>query len=93
MRSPRCYRLVHRAPARPTELEEAIGVDDSTLHSHRNELVDVGLGENRTRSGQDGLSTYYRSTVFGEVTLTDGVDELIRGEQAFEATYDSSADA
>jgi len=28
--------------------------------------------------------------VFGEVTLTDGVDELIRGEQAFEAMYDSS---
>jgi len=25
------------------------------------------------------------------VTLTDGVDELIRGEQAFEAMYDSSA--
>lgn len=30
-----------------------------------------------------------RVTVFGEVTLTDGVDELIRGEQAFEAMYGS----
>jgi hypothetical protein len=29
-------------------------------------------------------------TVFGEVTLTEGVDELIRGEQEFEALYDSS---
>jgi len=28
----------------------------------------------------------------GEVTLSDGVDELIRGEQAFEAMYDSSAE-
>jgi hypothetical protein len=28
--------------------------------------------------------------VFGEVTLTEGVDELIRGERAFEEMYDSS---
>jgi len=26
-----------------------------------------------------------------EVTLTDGVDELIRGEQAFEEMYDSAS--
>jgi len=44
----------------------------------------------RTERGQNGLYTYYRATVFGEVTLTDDVDELIRGEQAFEAMYDSS---
>jgi hypothetical protein len=31
--------------------------------------------------------------VFGEVTLTAGVDELIRGEQAFEAMYDSSTES
>ncbi|SDY62540.1 hypothetical protein SAMN05216564_10740 [Halopenitus persicus] len=43
----------------------------------------------RTDRGQDGLYTYYRSK-FGKVTLTDGVDELIRGEQAFEETYDGS---
>jgi len=30
--------------------------------------------------------------VFGEVTLTEGVDELIRGERAFDGMYDSSAD-
>jgi DNA-binding transcriptional ArsR family regulator len=86
------YRLVHSGEMSPKELEEAIGIDDSTLHYHLNELVDVGLVEKRQRTerGQDGLYTYYRATVFGTVTLTEGVDELIRGEQAFEELYDSS---
>ncbi len=86
------YRLVHGGEMSPKELEDAIEIDDSTLHYHLNELVDVGLVEKRQRTerGQDGLYTYYRATVFGEVTLTDGVDELIRGEQAFEKMYDSS---
>ena len=88
------YRLVHRGDMSPKELEEAIGIDDSTLHYHLNELVDVGLVEKRQRTdrGQDGLYAYYRATVFGEVTLTSGVDELIRGEQEFEAMYDSSTE-
>jgi DNA-binding transcriptional ArsR family regulator len=86
------YRLVHSGDMSPKELEAAIGIDDSTLHYHLNKLVDVGLVEKRQRTerGQDGLYTYYRATVFGEVTLTEGVDELIRGEQEFEAMYDSS---
>ncbi|MCU4975660.1 winged helix-turn-helix domain-containing protein [Halobacteria archaeon AArc-m2/3/4] len=89
------YRLVHGSDMSPTELEEAIDIDDSTLHYHLDELVDVGLVEKRQRTerGQNGLYTYYRPTVFGEVTLTDGVDELIRGEWEFEDLYDSSADA
>lgn len=88
------YRLVHDDEMSPKELEEAIGIDDSTLHYHLNKLVDVGLIEKRQRTerGQDGLYTYYRATVFGEVTLTDGVDELIRGEQAFEEMYNGSTD-
>jgi len=71
-----------------------IGIDDSTHHHHLNKLVDVGLVEKRqqTERGQDGLYTYYRATVFGEVTLTKGVDELIRGEEDFETMYNSSAD-
>jgi len=86
------YRLVHGDEMSPTELEDALDIDDSTLHYHLNKLVDVGLVEKRQRTerGQDGLYTYYRATVFGEVTLTAGVDELIRGEGAFEAMYDSS---
>ncbi|WP_276255829.1 winged helix-turn-helix domain-containing protein [Halomontanus rarus] len=89
------YRLVHGGDTSPKELEEAIDIDDSTLHYHLNELVDVGLVEKRQRTerGQDGLYTYYRPTLFGEITLTDGVDELIRGEWEFEELYDSSADA
>jgi hypothetical protein len=38
------------------------------------------------------LYTYYRATVLGEVTLTNGIDELICGEQDFEAMHNSSAD-
>ena len=87
------YRLVHGEEMSPKQLEEAITIDDSTLHYHLNKLLDVGLIEKRQRTerGQDRLHTYYRSTVFGEVTLTEGVDELIRGEQEFEAMYDSSS--
>lgn len=88
------YRLVHGGEMSPKELEDEIGIDDSTLHYHLNELVDVGLVEKRKRTerGQDGLYTYYQATVFGRVTLTDGVDELIRGEQAFEEMYNSSTE-
>jgi DNA-binding transcriptional ArsR family regulator len=88
------YRLVHGEDMSPKELEEAMEIDDSTLHYHLNKLVDVGLVEKRQRTerGQDGLYTYYRATVFGEVTLTDGVDELIRGEQEFASMYDSSVE-
>ena len=88
------YRLVHGGDMSPKELEEAMEIDDSTLHYHLNKLVDVGLIEKRQRTerGQDGLYTYYRATVFGEVTLTDGVDALIRGEQEFASMYDSSVE-
>lgn len=88
------YRLVHGGAMSPKELEEAINIDDSTLHYHLNKLVDVGLVEKRQRTerGQEGLYTYYQATVFGNVTLTDGVDELIHGEQEFEAMYDSSTE-
>ena len=91
-RSEILYRLVHSGEMSPKELENALNIDDSTLHYHLNKLVDVSLVEKRQRTerGRDGLYTYYRATVFGEVTLTDGVDELIRGEQAFEDMYDSS---
>mgnify|MGYP000138557615 CR=1 FL=1 len=87
------YRLVHGGELSPKELETALEIDDSTLHYHLNKLVETGLVEKRQRTGrgQDGIYTYYRATVFGEVTLTEGVDELIRGEHAFEELYDSSA--
>lgn len=88
------YRLVHSGEMSPTELDAVVDIDDSTLHYHLNKLVDAGLVEKRKRTNrdQDGLDTYYRPTIFGRVTLTDGVDELIRGEHEFEAMYDSSAE-
>ncbi len=69
-------------------------IDDSTLHYHLNKLVDVGLFEKRQRTerNEDGLHAYYCATVFGKVTLTQGVDQLIRGEQQFDAIYNSSVD-
>lgn len=87
------YRLVHGDGASPTELEEQLEIDDSTLHYHLETLLDAGLVEKRveTERDDDGLYSYYRATVFGTVTLTDGVDELIRGEWEFEEMYDGSA--
>jgi len=91
------YRLVHgdSGEMSPKELEAAMEIDDSTLYYHLNKLLDVGLLERRQRTerGQNGLHTYYRPTVFGEVTLTDGVDELISGEWDFESMYDSTPDS
>lgn len=84
------YRLVHGGDASPTELADTVGVEDNTLHYHLNELLDVTLVEKRQRIKADGADTYYRATVFGEVTLTEGVDELVRGEHAFDGMYDSS---
>ena len=88
------YRLVHGGPMSPKELEEELEIDDSTLHYHLNKLVDASLVEKRQRTerGEEGLYTYYQATVFGKVTLTEGVDELIRGEQAFDGMYDSSSE-
>lgn len=88
------YRLVHLGETSPKELEEAMEIDDSTLHYHLNKLLEVGLVEKRQRTNRDqqGLYTYYRASVFGEVTLTDGVDDLIRGERDFGSMYDSSAE-
>ena len=87
------YRLVHAGEMSPTELADMMDIDDSTLHYHLNELLESGLVEKRQRTEreQGGLYTYYRATLFGEVTLTDGVDELIRGEQAFDEMYNSSS--
>ena len=89
------YRLVHSGDMSPKELEGELEIDDSTLHYHLNTLVDVGLVEKRqhTERGQDGLYTYYRATVFGEVTLSEGVDSLIRGEQEFEEMYSSPTES
>ena len=88
-----CYRPFTAGAMSPAELAAAMAVDDSTFHYHLNELVDVGLIEKRqrTKHDHDDFYTYYRATVFGEVALSKSIDDLIRGEQAFEAMYDSSS--
>ncbi|WP_254525340.1 winged helix-turn-helix domain-containing protein [Natrinema caseinilyticum] len=86
------YRLSHTGEMTPTELDAVMDVDDSTLHYHLNELRDVGLIEKRVRTERDsdGLYTYYRATVLGDVILEHGVEELLHRERDFLEAYDSS---
>ncbi|WP_458210934.1 ArsR/SmtB family transcription factor [Haladaptatus sp. NG-SE-30] len=88
------YRLVHGGELSPTQLDEMMDIDDSTLHYHLNKLRDVGLIEKRIRTERDsrGLYTYYKATVLGEVLLEHGVEELLRREWDFSEAYDSSTD-
>ncbi len=87
------YRLSHADELTPTELDSVMDVDDSTLHYHLEKLRDVGLIEKRVRTERDsnGLYTYYRPTVLGDVILEHGVEELLRREWDFGDAYDSSA--
>jgi len=89
------YRLAHADELTPTELTDVMDIDDSTLHYHLNELRDVGLIEKRVRTERDsdGLYTYYRATVLGDVILEHGVEELLQREWDFRNAYDSSAEA
>ncbi len=86
------YRLSRTDELTPTELESMMEIDDSTLHYHLNELRDVGLIEKRVRTERDseGLYTYYRATILGDVILEHGVEELLRREWTFSEAYDSS---
>jgi len=74
--------LVDAGAMTPTEIEQRLDIADNTLHYHLDELVDVGLVENRKRSEPDreGLYSYYRATSLGEGILTHGVRELIEEE-------------
>lgn len=88
------YRLAATGEASPTALDDRIDVDDSTLHYHLNELLDVGLIEKRRRETRDGDGpyTYYRATAMGEALLDHGVEELLRREWDFAEAYRSDAD-
>jgi DNA-binding HxlR family transcriptional regulator len=98
------YRLVHSGAMSPKKLETTTEIVDSTLHYHLNNLIDVGLFEKRQRTerGRDGLYTYYRTTVLGEVTLTEGpriytrftncAPEAIEIGQPVKATFETVSD-
>lgn len=81
--------LVETGAMTPTELEDHLNVAGNTLHYHLDELMDVGLVENRKRSEPDreGLYSYYRATSLGEGILTHGVRELIEEEWAALEAY------
>jgi DNA-binding transcriptional ArsR family regulator len=74
--------LVDEGPLSATGLEAALDVGANTLHYHLNQLVDVGLVENRKRKEptSDGLYSYYETTGLGAGILEHGVRELIREE-------------
>ncbi|WP_226013100.1 ArsR/SmtB family transcription factor [Halomicrobium salinisoli] len=70
-----------------TELRETLDVEANNLHYHLDELVDVGLVQNRKRSepDRDGLYSYYRVSPLGETMLDHGVEELLRrGQRGFD---------
>lgn len=83
------YRLIHGGDMSPTELVDLIEIDDSTLHYHLNQLVDVGLVEKRKRAEptSEGLYTYYRATVLAETLLEHGLVELLEREWDFTEAY------
>jgi DNA-binding MarR family transcriptional regulator len=83
--------LVEDGAMTPTELEGQLKIADNTLHYHLDELVDVGLVENRKRSDPDrnGLYSYYQATSLGEGILTHGVRELIEEEWSALQAYSS----
>lgn len=74
--------LVETGPRSASELRDRLAIESNVLHSHLDELVDVGLVENRKRKAPDGdgLYSYYRATSLGEGILEHGVRELMRRE-------------
>ncbi len=74
--------LLESGPQSATELRESLETESNTLHYHLDQLVTVGLVENRKRAerNSDGLYSYYRVTSLGEGILTHGIRELMREE-------------
>jgi len=84
--------LVNEGKLPPKEIEAELGIDDSTIHYHLNELLDAHLVRKwmRTERGRDGTHTYYSATIYGRTTLREGVQTLIRGEHEFHEMYGDS---
>lgn len=83
------HYLVEAGDRSASELRAALDVESNTLHYHLDELVDVGLVENRKRNepDEDGLHSYYRATSLGEGILSRGVRALMREEWEHLETY------
>jgi len=76
------HYLVENGTQSAKELQIGLDIESNTLHYHLDQLVEVGLVENRKRKEPDnqGLYSYYRATSLGEGMLTHGVRELMREE-------------
>lgn len=74
------YLLKCEGPKSAKELRTRLDIAGNTLHYHLNELVDVGLVENRMRNEpeEDGAYSYYRASAMGEALLEEGIEELLR---------------
>ncbi|SFS67312.1 winged helix-turn-helix domain-containing protein [Halostagnicola kamekurae] len=81
--------LVGDGPQSASELRERLEVRSNTLHYHLEELIEVGLVENRKRKSpdRDGLYSYYRATSLGEGILSEGVRKLMAREWDALETY------
>ncbi|AFZ72338.1 winged helix-turn-helix domain-containing protein [Natronobacterium gregoryi] len=74
--------LLEGGPQSASQLRDRLEIESNVLHYHLDELVDVGLVENRKRKepDTDGLYSYYRATALGEGILEHGVRELMARE-------------
>lgn len=83
------HYLVETGDQSASELRDRLEIRSNTLHYHLDQLVDVGLVENRKRNEQDrsGLYSYYRATALGEGILSHGVRELMREEWEIAEAY------
>lgn len=81
--------LVHYGDLSATELGDTLEIAPNNLHYHLDQLVDVGLVQNRKREepDADGLYSYYRATAMGQAILEYGVQELMRREREFRDAY------
>lgn len=81
--------LVEEGEMSASDLRDRLDVRGNTLHYHLEELVDVGLVENRKRKTADGrgLYSYYRASAMGEAILEHGLRELLRREWESLETY------
>lgn len=81
--------LKHNGDLSANELKNTLDLEGNTLHYHLDELIDVGLVQNRKRKepNEGGLYSYYRATALGEGILEYGVEELMRREHDFLDLY------
>lgn len=81
--------LIHNGDLSAKELEGALDLRANNLHYHLDQLVDVGLVQNRKRKepNKEGLYSYYRASALGEGILEHGVEKLMRREHEFREQY------